>query len=145
MGYCVKADIAKLLPEAQLIRLTDDEGSGAVNDGRVEEAIDSAAEEIDSYLSSRYKLPLEKTVPILGKLNVDIAIFNLYSRVKESIPETRQKRYDNAVRFLGKVAEGKMSLGVQPAPDAPDQGETEGQSQVSVRDKVFDETTMDKY
>lgn len=145
MAYCVKADIIKLLPEAQLIRLTDDEGTGAVNDARLQEAIESAAEEIDSYLGSRYELPLTKTVPVLGKLSVDMAIFNLYSRVKETIPETRQKRYDNAIRFLEKVAEGKMSLGVQPAPDAPESGQAEGQSKVSVRTKVFDETTMDKY
>jgi phage gp36-like protein len=145
MAYCTKADIIKLLPEATLVRLTDDEGAGAVNDERVQEAIESAAEEMDTYLGARYALPLVSAVPILGKLNVDMAIFNLYSRVKETIPETRQKRYDNAVRFLEKVAEGKMSLGIQPSPDAPAASNVEGSTQVDVRTKIFDETTMDKY
>jgi phage gp36-like protein len=145
MGYCTEEDILKLLPEAQLLRLTDDENTGSVNDERVTEAIDSAANEIDTYLGSRYELPLSSTPPILLKMNVDIAIYNLYSRVKEQTPETRKDRYDNAIKFLKNVAEGKISLGTQPPPDPPDEDNYEGKSQVSVRTKVFDSTTMDKY
>lgn len=145
MAYCTKADILKMLPESQLIRLTDDEGASAVNDGRVTEAIDSAAEEIDTYLGSRYVLPLSSTPPVLGKLNVDMAIYNLYSRVKEQVPETRKERYQNAVRFLMKLAKGEVSIGSQPPPDPPESGQYEGSSKAEVRTKVFDETTMDKY
>lgn len=145
MSYCTKDDIIKLLPEAQLIRLTDDEGAGAVNDMRVQEAIDSAAEEMDAYLGAKYELPLTSTPPILGKMNVDMAIFNLYSRVKETIPEMRQKRYDRAIKMLEDIRDGKLSPGIQPAPDPPDTGQVEGGSMIDVRTKIFTETTMDKY
>lgn len=145
MSYCTKDDIIKLLPEAQLIRLTDDEGAGAVNDTRVQEAIDSAAEEMDAYLGAKYELPLTSTPPILGKMNVDMAIFNLYSRVKETIPEMRQKRYDRAIKMLEDIRDGKLSPGIQPAPDPPDTGQVEGGSMIDVRTKIFTETTMDKY
>lgn len=145
MAYCTITDIEKLLPGSQLVRLTDDEAAGAVDTDRVQEAIDSATEVIDSYIGARVKLPLSDSVPVLGKLCVDIAIFNLYSRVKENIPETREKRYNDAIRFLEKIAEGKISLGVQPPPDPPASGNYDQGSRVSVRDKIFDATTMDKF
>lgn len=144
-SYCVQADILKLLPESTLIRLTDDEDSGSINADRVTEAIASAAEEMDSYLGVKYDLPITSTVPLLGKINVDMAIFNLYSRIKETVPETRQTRYERAIKLLEDIRDGKLSPGIQPPPDPPDSGDVEGAMQISVRDKDFDSTTMDKY
>lgn len=146
MAYCVQADITHMLPEAVLIRLTDDAGAGAIDAARLAESIDTAADEIDAYIGGRYALPVSGAVPpILVKLNADIAIYNLYSRVKESIPELRQKRYDAAVKLLEKIAEGKISIGIQPPPDAPAAGGYEGGMAVSARTQIFDATTMDKY
>lgn len=145
MAYCEKSDILKLLPEEQLIRLTDDESAGVVDDARVQEAIDSAAEEIDSYIGARVALPLTVTVPMLGKLNVDLAIYNLYTRLAETIPETRKDRRDSAIKFLEKVNDGKISLGVQPLPEPPADGSYDNASRVTVRTKIFDTETLDKY
>lgn len=146
MGYCTIDDIIKMLPEDQLIRLTDDEGTGSYNEGRATEAIDSGSEEIDTYLGGRVALPIEGDIPpILGKLNVDIAICNLYSRLAEEIPSTRADRYKNAIRFLEKVSEGKISLGLQPPPSPPGEGEYSDGVRISTRKQVFDEDTMEKY
>lgn len=146
MAYCTIDDIEKMIPEDILIRLTDDEGTGVINEAWVQEAIDSASEEIDTYIGGRVKLPITGAVPaILGKLNADIGIFNLYSRYKEDIPETRETRYKNAIRLLEKISEGKVSLGLQPPPDPPDEGKYSDGGRVQVRDKIFDETTMSKY
>ena len=146
MAYCTQSDIEKLLPKNQLIRLTDDEGINKVNAARIAEVIDSAAEEIDAYIGGQTKLPITGTVPpILGKFNADIAIYNLYSRLTESIPETRGERYKNAIKTLEKIAEGKISIGIQPPPDPPEENEYSGASVSSARDKMFDSTTMDKY
>ena len=146
MAYCTIDDVKKMIDEVKLIRLTDDENTGAINSDRLQEAINSAAEEIDTYIGGRIALPISGDVPpILGKLNVDIAIYNVYSRVKESIPEVRAERYKAAIRFLEKLSEGKISIGCQPPPDSPGEGDYAGGSRVSVRDKIFDETTMEKY
>jgi phage gp36-like protein len=145
MSYCTISDIYKVLPQDTVMRLTDDESTGAVDEAKVTEAIESGAEEIDSYLGSRYDLPLSSTPPVLGRLNADIAAYNLYARVKEDIPATRQTRYDNAIKFLQKVADGKLTLGIQPPPDPPESGDYEKGSQVEARTKVFDATTMNKY
>ena len=47
---------------------------------------------------------------------MDIAVYNLYARRHDSMPDVRDKRYDNAVKFLGKVAAGTITLGA----DDPD-------------------------
>ena len=144
--YCTIDDIKKMIDEVRLIRLTDDEGSGSINTEHLQEAIDSAAVEIDSYIGGRVALPIVGDVPsMLNKLNVDIAIYNVYSRDAEKTPEVRADRYKNAIRFLEKFSEGKGSLGSQPPPDPPDEGDYSAGSRVSARDKMFDETTMDKY
>lgn len=146
MAYCIIDDVKKMIEEAKLIRLTDDENLGDINSDRLQEAINSAAEEIDTYIGGRVALPISGDVPpILSKLNVDLAIYNVYSRVKESIPEVRAERYKAAIRFLEKLSEGKISIGCQPPPDPPGEGDYAGGNQVNARDKIFNETTMDKY
>jgi len=144
--YCTVDDLKKAIPEAVLIRLTDDAGAGVVDEDKTSEAIASAAEEIDTYIGGRVKLPIAGTAPpILGKINTDIAIYNLYSRVKEEIPQTRADRYKNAVRLLEKMAKGEISIGLQPPPDPPAAGEYEGAGQVNARTKIFDPDTLGKY
>ena len=144
MAYCTLADIEKLLPESQLIRLTDDESAGVVNTDRVQEAIDSAADEIDSWIGARVALPLSKAIPLLTRINADVAIYFLYGRYAETIPETRANRYKDAVRLLEKINTGDISLGVQAPPDPPAAANYEKGVQVSTRDKDFSETTMAK-
>ena len=145
MAYCTAADIYKILPVAQVIRLTDDDATGAVDTDRLAEAIDAAAEEIDAWIGQRCKLPLTTSAPILGKLNADMAVYNLYGRYSEQIPETRADRYKAAVRVLEKIAEGKISLGVQPEPDPPDAGDGHAAIQTSSREQQFTTTLMGKY
>ncbi len=142
-AYCVIADVQKMLPDDALIRLTDDENVETMDTTRLQESIDSAGEEIDAYIGGVCDLPISGTVPsILGKLNVDIAIYNLYSRLQEIIPDTRQKRYDNALKVLSQIAAGKVSFGLTPPPAA---SETTKGAVASYRDKIFTSDKMDQY
>jgi phage gp36-like protein len=47
---------------------------------------------------------------VIRKTSVDITIYNLYSR-RLSIPPQIETRYNNAISFLQRVLEGKISLG----------------------------------
>ena len=144
MAYCEITDVQKMIPDAVLIRLSDDEGAGVINTTRVQESIDSGAEEIDSYIGQVCALPIGGTAPpILGKLNVDIAIYNLYSRLQETIPGTRQTRYDNAIKILMKIANGEMTFGLQPEPAEPETASFESISET--RDQIFTSDTLDMY
>ena len=145
MAYCTTADLENALPTDELIRLTDDAGSGAVDSGKLTEAIDDGAAEIDGYLAGRYEVPISTAPQILVKVNRDLAIYYLYGRVKQNMPELWKERYENAIRLLTKVGEGKLTLGIQPPPDAAGEGNYEGGAQVTVRTKDFDGTTMGKY
>jgi len=125
MPYCTLDDIKKLIPEDALIQLTDDEGLGTVNQTRVDEAIAQADAEIDSYCGGRYSVPFSTVPEIIKKFSVDIAIYNLYSRRVEVIPEVRSERYRNAIRQLEGISKGLISLGVDPAPSASSDGRAE--------------------
>jgi len=123
--YCALDDLKKLIPEEALIALTDDEGLGSVNQPRIDEAVKQADAEIDSYCGGRYAVPFTTVPEIIKKLSVDIAIYNLYSRRVEEIPETRAERYKNAIRQLEGITKGGISLGVAAAPEASTDGRAE--------------------
>ena len=125
MAYSTLTDIKKLIPEETIIQLTDDEGTGSIDQTRVDEAIAQADAEIDSYCGSRYTVPFTTIPDIVKKISVDIAIYNLYSRRVEEIPGTRAERYKNAIRQLEGIAKGLISIGEQPEPAAPSQGGVE--------------------
>lgn len=123
MAYSTLSDIRQRIGERELIELTDDDGSGLVDEDVAASAIADADEEIDSYVGSRYAVPITPVPGILRKFSADIAIYNLHSRRDDSIPEIRKARYENAVKFLTAVASGKISLGqYDPGGSPPDSG-----------------------
>lgn len=142
-AYCTLDDLKKKLPEKVLIALTDDEGTGSVNQARVDEAIQSASDEIDVYIGKVAKLPLEQdeVPPVLKSLCADMALYHLYSRLKEEVPATRSDRYRNALRLLEKILKGEVSIGLEPPPEAPPNRDV----LVGTRTQIFDEDTLDKF
>ncbi len=139
MPYCTLSDIEKLIPQDTIIQLTDDEDTGSVNQARVDEAIAQADSIIDSYCGTRYSVPFSTVPDIVKTLSVDIAIYNLYSRRVEEIPETRDQRYRNAIRQLEGIARGTISIGEDPEPAVHSEGGSE--SNKTTNDRIF---TRDK-
>ncbi|NPU85551.1 MAG: DUF1320 domain-containing protein [Syntrophaceae bacterium] len=122
MAYCTQNDLIEQISEAELIQLTDDAGADTVDTSAVARAIADADAEIDGYCGARYTVPFSPAPVMIRKISVDLAIYNLFSRRSAvKIPEERQKRYDNAVRFLRDVSRGLISLGAD-APAEPDSG-----------------------
>jgi phage gp36-like protein len=119
MAYSTQADCLDQISETELVQLTDDAGLGVIDADVVTRAIADADEEIDGYLGSRMEVPLSPVPGIIRKCSVDIAIYNLYARRQDTAPEIRKDRYKNAVGFLAKVAEGKISLGASDPAGIP--------------------------
>lgn len=138
--YSTLTDIKKLIPEEVVIQLTDDENTGAVNQTRVDEAIAQADAEIDSYCGGKYSVPFATVPDIVKKISVDIAIYNLYSRRVEEMPETRSDRYKNAIRQLEGIAKGNISIGEATEPTAAEQGGVEKNKTES--DRIFTKDTL---
>ena len=138
MTYCTQTDLEEQISQNELIELSDDAGAGVVDDSVVTRAIADADGEIDSYCASRYTVPFLPVPVMVRKLSVDIAIYNLHTRrAVLKVPEVRQKRYENAVRFLRDVSRGLISLGA----DAPAQANTSDTASIAGNDRIF---TRDK-
>ena len=143
--YCTIDDIEKLIPADDLIALTDDEGLGSVNQDRVNEAIDRADALIDGYCAAVYTVPFAAPPKMVILLSADIAAYYLYCRRdqgKAGVSEIRQKRYDNALKFLSDVSRGVISLGAQ-APEAPAAEFPENTK--SAGDRIFTDGSLGNY
>lgn len=120
MDYCSVEDLLGQVPREKLVDLsndvepvTDANGDPVLNMLTIDLAIANAGSEIEGYISARYPVPLSSVPPIIRKLAVDIAVYNLFSR-KWSVEEDNNlaRRYKNAVALLQRIAEGKVLLGV---------------------------------
>lgn len=140
MAYCTQTDLQDQIPSATLIQLTDDAGTGAVVTAVITKAIADADAEIDSYCAARYTVPLSPVPPMIRKISVDIAVYNLYAR-RKGASDDRKARYDNAIRFLRDVSKGAVTLGASsPSPaNAGDAVFFDGE------DRVFTRKKMDGY
>jgi len=133
VSYCIQTDILEQLDEDTLIELTDDTGTGCVDTSAVTRAIADADAEIDGYCAVRYDVPFSTVPVMIRKISVDIAVYNLFSR-RGAVPEERDKRYANALKFLTNVAKGIISLG----GDAPAQADDGGPEATAKKaDRIF--------
>jgi phage gp36-like protein len=118
MPYCTLADIFERLPEKVVIQLTDDDRLGVVDQVKVDAAIARADKEIDAWCGTRYSVPFASPPAVLREISADLAVYHLYARKVDKIPETRADGQKNALRLLEKISEGKVSLGVDQLPPA---------------------------
>lgn len=143
MAYCTEADLAKLLPETVLINLSNDSaGATTVNSTNVAEMIDQADREIDSYVSiAGHAVPFETIPPLIANLSAKMAIWNLHLR-KYFNSEIWRKTYEDCLRILTRIAEGKMAL--LPTTDTAT-SETSGGHHTSSRRQKFNHHTWETY
>jgi len=149
MPYSLQTDLLEQISEDKLIQLTDDADAGEIDADVITRAIADADAEIDSYCGTRYELPFDPVPVMVRKLSVDIAVYNLYAR-RKGVPDDRQKRYDNAIRFLRDVSLGKATLGSDEPADDTDSGPeatTVKTDRVFTRGKTSDSSsgTLDNY
>ena len=138
MSYCTIDDIKKQVFEDELIRLTDEAGTGEIDTTKVDTAIETAEVEIDAYLGEQYTLPLSPVPPIVTKLAVDLAIRNLYLLGPGGVPKSREDQAANAVRLLEKIAGGKLTLGAND----PQAGGFDHQVTITSSPRIFSREKM---
>lgn len=120
MTYAIQADMVTALGEDELIQLTDraDPPVGAVDADVLTRALEAADGEINSYLATRYTLPLviASGDTILRDCAVDIARYRLHDR---GVPDRVKDDYKDRIAWLRDVAAGKASLGINTDDLAP--------------------------
>ncbi len=113
--YATFQDIIDTFGIQEVIELTnlDDSSLTTVNEVQLQKAIDHATGLINSYLQSRYSLPLVETPAVLTRLCCDIARYWL-DKYRER-QDVRQ-RYEDALNFLKDLAKGLVSLANNDSP-----------------------------
>ncbi|HPQ94782.1 MAG: DUF1320 domain-containing protein [Thiothrix sp.] len=115
--YCTQLDIAERIGQQELLQLTDRSRTGQVDSVAVERAIADAGAEMDGYLAGRYVLPFDPAPPLLVRIAVDIAVYQLFSvRRGGGMVEDVRHRYRDAVKLLEGIAAGRIQLGQVPEP-----------------------------
>jgi len=112
--YATQADLTDYIGLAGLIAISDRDDSGEVDADSVTAALADASSTVDSYISKW--LPLADVPLVLRRHTMAIAV---YSLANNGETEDQRKRYEDAIRWLEKVAAGTVSLGIPPAVEDP--------------------------
>jgi len=115
MGHCIVQDLVDRFGAAEMAQLTDREHGTTLDNAVAQRAIDDASSEMDSYLATRYRLPLPSEPPVLLVVCADIARFILY---KDAPLEEVRKRAEDARAWLKDLAKGFANLDLGPV-DVP--------------------------
>ena len=110
MAYATQADITTLYSEDALF-VADRDGDGVVDAGAVERALLSASDEIDTYLGVRFPVPYAQASNVLVQLCVDMAVYRL-AQTRDVLTEELRTRYEDALKLLMRIADGKATLPV---------------------------------
>ncbi len=105
MDYIENADILKVIDQEHLDYLIANDPT------KLDVAEATAIEELSAYIDVRYGatlafLPANKK-SLLAMYLVDVMLYHLHARIApDNVPELRQKRYDAAMEWADKVADG---------------------------------------
>lgn len=113
--YATQADVAAIYGQDALTVAADRDGDGAADPGVADEALTQASELMDSFIGSKYALPLPSVPAVLRQVCVDIALYKLAQR-PGSMTEEIKDRNDAAMRWLRDLADGRVTLGIDQSP-----------------------------
>ncbi len=114
MSYVTNSDIESWMGTDAYIELTDDTGAGSANTTRVNEARLGAEGEANSYLATRYKVPVNvgaesEVQAVLRAFILDLVSYRLHSR-RPPVPADIIRRREEAVTWFSRVASGIVQL-----------------------------------
>lgn len=114
-------------PARDLVQLTNEDPQvNTINEAKLQTFLDDATLTVDGFIESRFALPFPtgKVPPLLRQWCVDIAMYRLQGLRPLHDIEDARKRYEDAMKLLRAVADGKLTLGLtaagkEPAPATP--------------------------
>lgn len=115
MAYATREQFISLYGLDAVRVVADRNQDGQPDDQVIDDALANAAGEIDSYVGVLHRLPLQVVPPALVRVCGDIAMYRLSQ--DGALTEDKRKRYEDAVSFLRRVADGSASLGQPTPPD----------------------------
>jgi phage gp36-like protein len=119
MAYLESQDLIDELGDVKLVQLTAEPGATEIDPARVVKAIEFAKGTFDSYVKTRYSIPVPVT-PLVKTINLDLAIFQIFksrTSVTAGVYTVRENAYKAALQLLKDIQSGKAALDV-PAAEA---------------------------
>ena len=107
MAYATLQDLVDRFGAEELTLIADRTGAGVLDTVAVGRALDDAGQIIDSYLGSRYAVPLNPVDPIVTLWACDITRFLLN---KSDVSDAVKARYATAIKMLGLAQSGALTL-----------------------------------
>lgn len=132
--YATKQDLEDR-DGSMLYNLALDRSTDTLNDIWIDEALATADDEINGYLSRRFVLPLPSVPDLLKRQAIVIAFYWLGDRDNQ-VPDLLQDRYDRAIAKVKEIAAGKVDLGL-PTPDMPPEGSVGKVELVQQNERLF--------
>lgn len=117
-----------------------DRSTDTLNDVWIDEALATADDEINGYLSRRFVLPLP-TVPDLLKRNAIVIAFYWLADRDNQATDLLRERYDRAITKIKEIAAGKLDLGL-PTPDMPPEGNVGKVELVQENERLFTRNSL---
>ncbi|MBF0096277.1 MAG: DUF1320 domain-containing protein [Magnetococcales bacterium] len=110
--YATVTDMIQRFGEKEMIQRSDRQMGRVLDAAVINQALADASAEIDSYLATRYALPLAERSDVLARICCDIARYQLWAG---DTVEAVRTRYEDAVRLLKDIGRGVAALGIAPA------------------------------
>ncbi|SEL24610.1 Mu-like prophage protein gp36 [Kosakonia sacchari] len=119
--YANREDMVRAFGERECISLTDRDYTGTINNDVLNGALEQASAEIDGYLCGRYPVPWADEPRVLVIRCCNIARYLLCGSDTQMTVEIRE-RYEDTIRYLEKIAGGKINLGRTASGDVVKSG-----------------------
>ena len=138
MSYATAEDMIKRFSLVELVNLAPLEMQGEYDAQKVTIALADSESEINSYLSTRYTVPLDSPPEIIESACCDLARYRLYA---SHTTEEVQQRYKDRIKWLISVAKGEASLGISEQTAT----KSAGKLVTSAQDRTFTRDTLAGY
>jgi phage gp36-like protein len=116
--YATTQEFIQAFGEQEAIQLSNlDDPMGDVVDAlHIDQALQDASEEVNSYVRSRYQTPIIDPPRALKRWVLDIARYLLH---RYAPTDTVKKNYEDALRFLREVRDGKKAIDLTATSQEP--------------------------
>lgn len=113
MSYAQVSDFINRYPLRDLIQLTnEDPTQTTVNTAYLQTFLNDASYEIDTYLESRFALPLTDPPAVLVSYNCKIAMYHLQALRPIHDLEYAKEQYEQVIEKLKAVSDRSLTLGL---------------------------------
>ena len=139
MTYATTEDMIQRFSREELQSVAFSEVPAGIDEDKVSTAIADATSEINSYLVSRYELPLFEVPAIIKSVCCDLARYRMFAN---QATEEINTRYKDRITWLRSVAKGQAGLGISEKQNNTSAAVTVVKTSA---DRIFTHNTLGDY